>query len=291
VFVRILMIAKPNQINSTKNVSLNHNSMERECGDGTNFPIERPAGSSKPSEIMQNKISRFNCAIAAVLMLGTSIVRADTITSQADLPGHPKALAYIESKDALGALIKLGFMTDQKFGFAPSCTSMQATITPVDVFVLSPIEFTDASANPVRGAWINRYRFERCGESRIYNAAFVAKPSGEMPAIVPYFPGNTRAGMLLIKDALPTAVLSAKAQTNQATCKAINVVNMELKQAPHTVTEGNVTHNGVWNETWSFQLCGKTAEVDMTFIPDANGGGTTFITRGVASKPIASQAL
>jgi hypothetical protein len=33
----------------------------------------------------------------------------------------------------------------------------------------------------------------------------------------------------------------------------------------------------VWKEAWTFKICGKPVDTDITFIPDATGGGTSYV--------------
>ncbi|MBI5909842.1 MAG: hypothetical protein HY848_07810 [Betaproteobacteria bacterium] len=83
---------------------------------------------------------------------------------------------------------------------------------------------------------------------------------------------------MLVKDAMLSAITAALARSGFKDCKDVDVFDMRVTDAAHNVVEGNKTFKGVWNEVWAFQVCGQMIGVPMTFIPDADGGGTTFTT-------------
>jgi len=76
-----------------------------------------------------------------------------------------------------------------------------------------------------------------------------------------------------------SAITGALVRSGLKDCKDIDAFDMRVTEAAHNVIEGDKTFKGVWNETWTFKVCGQMIDVGMTFIPDANGGGTTFTTR------------
>jgi hypothetical protein len=217
---------------------------------------------------------RYPCAPGATEQSAT---QGEQVNRESDFAHSPRTVAYIESPAMSRTLYGMSQSQDQKFGQASSCPPEQSQLKPLSIFLLSPVSFPANSANPTSGGWQVRYQIDRCGSARVYNAVFIAKVDGAAPDAIAYFPGTSLAGMRLTKDAMVSAVQNAIATSGQSACKNINVADMALTQPPHNVTEGTQVHNGVWNENWTFLLCGQRVNVGMTFIPDASGGGTSFV--------------
>ena len=78
-----------------------------------------------------------------------------------------------------------------------------------------------------------------------------------------------------------SAVAGTLARAGIKDCKTADVFDMHVTQPAHVVIEGEKTFKGVWNEIWTFRACGQMVDAYMTFIPDANGGGTTFTSGSV----------
>lgn len=206
-------------------------------------------------------------AASAVLSLANAALAAEPLDNKA-------ALDYVRSKPMLETMYRLGVAEDQKLGLQAGCKS-QYQVRPSATLVLSPIAFAQGKADPVKGVWLSRYQLERCGESKVYNALFSAR-DGQAPASRPFFPGSTNAGPVLVNDAMRAAVSTATTAGVPQGCKNAFVYDMRVTQPARDLTEQGVTMKGVWDEMWTFSMCGKLVDVPMTFIPDANGGGTTF---------------
>jgi hypothetical protein len=73
-----------------------------------------------------------------------------------------------------------------------------------------------------------------------------------------------------------SAARVALARSGIKDCKGASVFDMRVTEPAHNVVEGDKVIKGVWNEIWTFRMCGPMIDVAMTFIPDANGGGATF---------------
>lgn len=224
-----------------------------------------------------------------MMMSMTGPLRAETINSTAELYHSNTAITYVFARPMLEAMYRLGIHEDKKFGLQQECKT-KYLIKPMAAIVIKPIEFAEGKQNPQKGVWMSRYQFERCGDKKVYNALFFADANGETPVSRSFFAGTTNAGPLLVEDAIKSAVLGAAARAGIKDCKGAEVFDMRVTEKSHTVVEGEKNFTGVWKENWTFLMCGSTAEVEMTFIPDANGGGTTFLTGPVkkvdaAAKP------
>jgi hypothetical protein len=218
--------------------------------------------------------------LIAALIASTIVsinAQADTVSTTAELTNNKVATSYIYSRPLMERMFRLGLDEDKKFGLKQDCKSQYQT-TPVNTIVMKPIVFSEDKQNPVNGVWMTRYRIVRCGDEKIYNALFFANTTGDMPIAKAFFPGSTNAGPQLVSDAMRAAVTKALTQKNDRDCKTAYVFDMRVTEPAHKVVEAEKTFTGVWNELWTLDLCGQMIDVPMIFIPDANGGGTSFTT-------------
>jgi hypothetical protein len=78
-----------------------------------------------------------------------------------------------------------------------------------------------------------------------------------------------------------SAIPSALIKLGDMNCKQLDVFDMRVTSEPHDQTEAGKTLKGVWNEAWDFRMCGKPVEIEITFIPDTTGRGTSFVINPV----------
>ena len=214
---------------------------------------------------------------AAVLALAATAAQAETVNVTSDLLQSPKTAAYMHARPMMENMYRLGVAQDRKFGLQPECKT-QYQVKPVSISVLAPIEFPDDKPHPTKGAWNFRYQFERCGEAKVYNAIHLAADNGQPPAVRPFYPGTSNANPVLIKDALPAALMGAMIRSGLKDCREIDLFDMKVSAPPHDVSEGGKTLKDVWTEDWTFRLCGQLVEVPMVFTPNPTTGGTNFST-------------
>lgn len=207
----------------------------------------------------------------------TTASNAEVVNTIADLANNKKTVAYIYSRPMVEAMYKLAVEQDRKFGLQLDCKS-EYKVEPFSISVLSPIDFPDDKQHPIKGIWNFRYQLQRCGESKFYNTLFIANSGGDTPPTPrAYYPGKSNAGPILIKDAMLSAVPSGLIQSGLKDCKDMDVFDMRVTEASHDVVDGGKTLKGVWGEAWTFRMCGQMVDVPITFIPDATGGGTSFV--------------
>lgn len=223
--------------------------------------------------------------VLAVPFIFSNSSQAETVNTTADLQNNKTALAYIYSTPMLESMYRLGVEEDRKFGLHQDCKSKYLT-RPVSAVVLKPIEFPEGKQHPTKGVWLTRYQLERCGDSKIYNALFLSSLNGEAPLPRSFHAGSTIASPVLIQDALRSVVPIAVAQSGLKDCKTALVFDMRVIEPPHNVVEGEKTLKGVWNELWTFSMCGQMIDVAMTFLPDATGGGTSFTASPAKPKSV-----
>jgi len=212
-------------------------------------------------------------AVCGIVVSGLSL--AETVSNSADLQNNKRTADYLRSRPVLDAMYQLGLMQDKRLGLQTSCNT-RVGVRPLGSIILSTIDYPDGLAHPSKGAWISRYQFERCGQAKVYNTLFTTNGESKVPTAHVYYPGSSSAGPGLIKAALPSATSNALIHAGLKKCKDVNIFDMRVTERDHDVVEGGKTTKGVWNEVWTFRACGKMVNTAMTFIPGANGGGTTF---------------
>jgi hypothetical protein len=229
------------------------------------------------SALMKRKGLKAIKVVLAVLLLSATAVNtvmAETVYTTTDLQNNKRASSYVYSTKMLEQLYAIGVSFDTKFGIQMGCTS-KYSVKPMAAVVYSPIDFPEGKAHPVKGVWQVRYKLERCGEEKVYNAVFVANANGDAPTPRPYYPGATLASMVLVKDALPITIALASSRSNTKDCKDYQVFDMLLAESgKDSAAPGRP--GGFWTEIWTIWLCGKRVDVPMTFTTDADGKGTSF---------------
>lgn len=218
--------------------------------------------------------------LTIIFVVTPVLLEAETLSSIKDLKPGTKFFKYFFSREQSSDLYKVGVFGDKKLGLQQGCKS-QYQVKPKGFAILAPINFPEDKSHPIEGAWKHSFKFERCGEMKIYNAIFVAK-KGATLEVKPYFPGETIASPQLISDAMKGAVLAAsvkiKKDKNAPECKELIISDMKVTETPHNVVESDKTISGAWQENWTFWGCGRSINVLMDFVPDGKGG-TIYSTK------------
>jgi hypothetical protein len=223
---------------------------------------------------------------AAVLIAAigpAAAVHAEIVNNSAELVNAKRVDAYIYSRANLTELSKQAQEQDEKFGIDIRCNGVPDAVTPKYLIVIAPIDLPDGADHPVKGAWLLRYGFVRCGNEKIYNAVFVARP-GSPPLVQAYYPGAPRAGPPLIKDAMGAMLAAARQRSSNQECKDYPVFDMRVTEQPHDAVEHGATVAGVWKEVWTFRACGVPIEVPVKFVPNAKLGGTDYVIEPAKGK-------
>lgn len=224
---------------------------------------------------MNSKIISVFTIATALLFVPLSLLHAEIFQTGNELLKNKKTSDYISSPSMHKTMYQFGVSLDVKYGL-PVCQS-KYNIKPVNIIVLSPVDFPDDKENPTKGTWIVRYKMERCGESKIYNVVFFANSKGEEPTARAYYPGSSIASSLLIKDAMLSAFPMAVLQSDFKDCKDVMVYDMRVTEQIHDVVDENKKHRKAWSETWTFQVCRQLVDVVVNFINDPKTGGTFFL--------------
>lgn len=218
-------------------------------------------------------------SVVVCILVGIAMPsQAETVNSTSELLNNKRTAGYVFARSLNEKLYKLGVEQDRKFGLQLDCKT-QYRVEPYSVSIFQPIDFPDDKQHPTKGVWNFRYQLQRCGDSKFYNVVFIASGTGESPPqSQSFYPGNTNADPVLIKDAMPGAVMNASLRTETKDCKDLDVFDMKVTQPPHDIVEGDRTHKGVWKEVWTLKLCGQMVDVGLTFVPDPIRGGIHFAT-------------
>jgi len=200
---------------------------------------------------------------------------AENLISIKDFKPGTRIYKYVFSQEQNKALYAVGVFWDKKLGLKQECKS-QYQVKPNGFAILAPINFPEDKEHPTEGVWRHRFQFERCGETKIYNAIFVAK-NGTKPEVKPYIPGETNASPQLISDSMKAAVAAAALKVKEKNlfdCKDWVITDMKITQQPHDIVDSasNKKISGAWQESWFFLACGQSVNVFLDFWSDGKGG-------------------
>lgn len=130
--------------------------------------------------------------------------------------------------------------------------------------IIEPIVFPPNAQYPEKGMWFDFMELKMCGDTIEKKLLFKAN-SGKAPSVFSFLPGRSEASPPLQKDA---SVMAYVAAMQDKKCSYI----------PYMIDSDVISKrgNGVWEERWTFKVCGKAKKVRMTFTPDTFGSGTSF---------------
>lgn len=206
----------------------------------------------------------------SLFILASFPVSAEVLSDGRELNPSSTLGKYLYSMNFYQGMYNVAVQRDRALEI--SCND-KYDIKPVNLVVLAPINLPDGSTQATAGTWIYRYDAVRCGTTKRYNLMMTAQ-SDAAPRASILLPGDTITTPQLMVDAMKVVTMPAFVSLGKQ-CKELQVFDTALVDAPHTVTEGQQVHHGVWLEKWTFQGCGKQTTVPVTFIPDGKGG-TSF---------------
>lgn len=216
-----------------------------------------------------------SAVIVTSFVWASATAHAEVITTANDLQNNPRLKAFLWSPPVNVALFQLGQAQDKQLNLQSTCQS-EYEVKPTSLMILSPIDLPNNKQTPSAGAWLYRYEFTRCGETKIYNAMFSVNPTTGVVEHEAYIPGSSMAGPRLMSDALSSAISSATSRSNMQHCKDVDVFDMQVTKAPPAAQIGDTALSGEWHEVWTMKVCGKTVDVPITFTPNLVSGNTAF---------------
>jgi hypothetical protein len=126
------------------------------------------------------------------------------------------------------------------------------------------IEALPYPVSPQAISWVERYLLDCEPRSRRNLMLFL---ENEKSRAIELLPGETKADPRLQRDAIRAAKTAAAGATPAGCEKSWVTDTREIEPYKDAATP--------WSERWKFDLCGKPAEVEMSFTP-AGGTGTSF---------------
>jgi len=209
-------------------------------------------------------------AFFALLALASGRASAEVLTDGRAIKRDSAMDKYLNSPAAVRLMYEGAVFVDRSLGIV--CDG-EYRIQPIVLIVVEPVNLPEGAKEATAGAWINRFDVTRCGKTKRNNLISIAQPNAE-PKRRMLPPGESIASPILMMDAMAPIKLQASRSLDKD-CREANVYDIGVTKMPHSVTEGGKTLNGVWQENWTIQGCGKMVSVPVTFIPDGRGG-TTF---------------
>jgi hypothetical protein len=168
------------------------------------------------------------------------------------------------------------------------CADAHVRIEPRYVPMVQPT--ADESGAVIGGAWIQIISEQGCDETHTLNVLVTAQPDGKL-AMMALLPGDTHAGPVLQRDAVPIAgqLLTTVERLRDPECKQLYISDTKF-----LAYEGDPlpqSKGPSWKELWTLETCKHVAILPMAFIPDATGtsisagpGTAVQVTDKVADK-------
>jgi hypothetical protein len=202
------------------------------------------------------------CATWSIVLLGS------IASAQADVPGYVKARPDAAIKafgpEIAGKIFSDDFTALRHEALQRSTRTIPGFECPGDPQV-TLAEVVPYPVKPGAVSWIESY-VVACAPRAKRN--FLLLLDGEQGRIAEMLPGGTITDPVLQRDASHGAKSVVKTLRPQG-CDHTTLTDTRLTSPP----DGAGTP---WVERWTYDQCAVKAEVDMTFTPSANGGGTTW---------------
>ncbi len=163
----------------------------------------------------------------------------------------------------------------------------QCPPTALNVKSVAPITGARAILSAVlsgqlKNGWSIMVEQSGCGNERLVRYALVQKADGSLLSVRTN-EGKSNANLSIMRDTSASAALGAYAAIKKidASCAGENPVMGETRIMEESADLGpeiyGVRYTGSWVEIWPFSICGRTAEVTVSFRADGDGGAYTNI--------------
>lgn len=207
--------------------------------------------------------------LATTLVLSLAGAGQATAQTPADMAALKR---YVNSQDYVKLLVDAAAAGEAQT--APDCRDIRPQDRSEFTLFLPPT-FAKA-AYPVAGAWRDRLKLTRCGQTVYQNVVFMARPDGP-PQTALMLPGLSTALPQVQEEALAKAEpVARKRGACQGDDIAVTDTRPDRVLKPSTAKAANgVPLDGQWQETWQFRACGKSVVTVVVFTADGQGGVTT----------------
>ena len=193
------------------------------------------------------------------------------------LPPGPPSLARLVMQSAWQDAVIAAARNEYKL-LPDGCAAAEFKPTG-QLTLFAPTQFNDQN-QLVSGIWTERVNVTGCGPTRLLNVLTVLQP-GSPPSRIATMPGDSHADPATQKNALQYAqAVAARAVppgckqqifTNATFDGYTGLPNPEVKDG---------RDSRAWREVWSFNVCGATYQIELTFTPNAQG------TQLIATNPV-----
>lgn len=215
----------------------------------------------------KHAMSLFLAAVFAGMAL-SSASYAEVVETTSGLKPESRIVAFIEETENIQALAEIGRIWDSRLDLLQDCKSEKKV--KLDSFSIIKRVTLPAGQNfPTEGMWSYRFNYERCGEKKTYNAIMEVRPEGKL-RITPHVPGNSKASLLLMKDASQATYIGAINKMREK--HDLSKCDEGIQLVDALVVPPTDMPLGSWREQWMFMGCGRrTVSISIDFIPSKVG--------------------
>ncbi len=207
-------------------------------------------------------------ALIAALCIGGAWLGGST---QAQTLPDARMIAYLNSEPYRQMITMLGIIYDEHILERKQICQSGYKWEPISFALHQAPTFTEGAEHPRTGAWTYRFKFERCGESTVYNVLLQGQ-ANKQPRPIPLVPGLTRVNPQLMSDLMMPLLLSGVASGVSSDCKNIKVLDTEVSAEPFPLHMNGQVFPGAWQELWKVRACGKEFIAEFCLVPQPQGG-------------------
>lgn len=191
-----------------------------------------------------------------------------------NLPNQ-ETIDYFNSEPYKKLILMTGMIFDENFG--RSRCNEGYSFEPISFSIRQPLIFSGTNGHPISGMWTYRFKFQRCGETIVYNVLWWQGHGSKLPTPSMLIPGTTRTSQMLASDLLKAIAASAVINGAPSDCKKMRVLDTRVTAEPSQLEMNGKTYDQVWEEQWDVNACSKKFSVDFCLVPETAGGTTWSI--------------
>lgn len=221
----------------------------------------------KFTQSLGRRPSLFNALITTACIVGAWLAGS----TQAQTLPDARTIAYFNSDPYKQMISTFGMVYDEHILERKQICASGYKWEPISFALLQAPNFAEGAEHPQTGLWTYRFKFERCGESMIYNVLLQAQ-ANKAPRPIPLVPGQTRTNPRLMSDLMMPLVSSGALAGVPSDCKGIKVLDTQVTVEPFAHQAGSQVIPGTWQEMWKARACGKEFTVEFCLMPDPQGG-------------------
>lgn len=197
-------------------------------------------------------------------------------SSDAQIAPDQKTIEYFKSEAHKKLITMMGLVYDQSIFERKDICETGYKWDPISFSILQPLSFSSAPEHPDTGVWTWRFKFQRCGETVVYNAIFQGQ-SGKQPRPGILLPGFTRADVHLATDLMAGIGAAGGLAGVPRDCKTVKVLDTKVTSAPFRQEIDGKVNEGVWEEQWAARACAKDFTADFCLTPQASSGASWLL--------------